>query len=46
MTYACGCAHFRSGVLVAFSREIFMWGGALVFAGYDSAKRVIVVGKL
>jgi hypothetical protein len=31
---------------VAFCRENYEWGGALVFAGYDAAKRVIVVGKI
>jgi hypothetical protein len=30
---------------VAFNRESYEWGGPLVFAGYDAAKRVIVVGK-
>jgi hypothetical protein len=31
---------------VAFNRENYEWGGPLVFAGYDVAKRVIIVGKL
>jgi hypothetical protein len=32
--------------LVSFNREGFEWGGPLVFAGYDAAKDVIVVGRL
>jgi hypothetical protein len=31
---------------VAFNREAYEWGGPLVFAGYDAAKRAIVVGKI
>ncbi len=31
---------------VTFNRENYEWGGPLVFAGYDAAKRVIIVGKL
>jgi hypothetical protein len=31
---------------VAFNRESYEWGGPLIFAGYDEAKRVIIVGKI
>lgn len=29
-----------------FNRENYEWGGPLVFAGYDAANRVIIVGKI
>lgn len=31
---------------VAYNLESYQWGGPLVFAGYDAARRVIVVGKI
>lgn len=31
---------------VAFNREHYEWGGPIVFAGYDAAKRVIIVGQI
>jgi hypothetical protein len=31
---------------VAFNREHYEWGGPVVFAGYDAAKRVIIVGQI
>lgn len=35
MTNACGRAHFRSGVQVAFNREGFMWGGVIVVGKFQ-----------
>lgn len=31
---------------VAFNREHYEWGGPIVFAGYDAARRVIIVGQI